>query len=220
MSGNLPSNDMLQYYARHITSLYSRVFIIRLPMHISPASWIKYKYTIDDIVRTLYTYDTQTCMNCLRVINPPDNSGRNLSTNLIPCSSKRIIIEKIRSSIVHQYQKNTESVLTSQYFRHTPLLPVVYIPIEDFQLCSKHCKVVEYLRVNTRKYSYNILQTEYIPITRRENEMYAVRIVPVEKFIQSMKYHTPCRTNYGFDVLIDGIQYIATEEAIVFKPHM
>lgn len=211
--------SLIQTQRTIINEHYLRVFRARLPAVLHPDTWTRYGYSIEDIQSTLSIFKPSTCYVCMQLLIPASSTAKNTSVKSLPHCSKRTIIAKIIEYLVEKgdIPLTRPSVLISEEFFFTPRLPVVILSSSEFRKCRTLCKEISFTTLNKR----NILFTHggciYTPIANVLYELYAVRVVPCQDFINDMVYHQPCRANYSFEVESNGVYFNGSDEAVIFK---
>jgi hypothetical protein len=203
----------------HVRSMgcNTRFLFNRLPLHICNNTWEHYNYTLSDVERTLYSFDTHTCVACMRVLCPPDNTNPNISINMTSTCSKSVIIDKILNHVRDQLNKNTINILTSTSFHQVPMLPVIDV---DSILFMKYVQMTQRVSMVDMNYRNEIVTYKgrmYVPVEQVDTEVLAYRVIPADDFIYSMRYHRPCRLNNSFDVCLNDEFYKGCDEGVIFR---
>lgn len=210
-------SGLIQENHRNLYAEYTRVIRSRLPLHLSLLTWIAYGYTAQDVRKSLMHFDTKMCLHCMRTIIPPDSVGPNLSYKSVNFCSKSIIVDRILSEIESTISCNTKSVLTSNHFPHRPPLPVIDVDCETFSQCQAILISLSMVKVNIAHHLHYALGRCFVLVDQIDSEILGYRVVPRGVFLESMRYHRHSPINHSVHVEHNGIDYICTEEAAVFR---
>ena len=211
------TNGLIQEHHQRFDEHYFRVIKARLPLHLSLFTWQAYKYSLQDVRNSLMCFDTRTCLNCMRTICPPSATGPNLSHNTVTFCSKAVIVDRVLEAVGPLLSGNTRSVLTSNHFIHKPCLPVVELTRHLFSTCQEMLMPLSMLTCNHHSHFFTWLTRRFIMVEQLDSEILGYRIVPVEDFDRSMRYHPHSPITHSAHVIIGGERYVCTEEAVIFR---